>query len=490
MSNTLGFTTLTVPNRKELNNVPATIKIGGKLLDEHLRELTKAKFDSKGTYEDLTAGDLTPKSNTPVSTTIKMAMTTTGGDADIKNGPAQIKAIRGNLVKVGNSYKAFNASKFVSTGMNLVDPGQYLVAGNLKAYYFPVQRGAWGGEGTTQENNGYVIIGGYDAVMFSQNKPTSASSQPSTNVEYVTDSNGVKHYIPSSDGWISIYSSDVPSCHITWSGKYDNVGGVFGNSEIVLPQDLELRGIIGAGRSVFDTLDLIAKKKYTRIGEVGLGTLAWAMTTETSGEGEEETTTYIFTATVSAMAANGLWLSEFDGLACNGNTFEYRSTEVTSVAGFVDLLGIKKLNYELAAATETAVTTSGDFIANDYGLTYFLDGDGELASVSVFVDFEFSQGGKDQLFNAVTYQKTLAEVTAAAINALETRIYALEHQENIECVNLIVKRNADINGWRPVPIKPATATSPGVMGDYYIDSTILYICVAENTWKKITIGNF
>ena len=453
-------------------------------------ETTVSELISSGEYPDIIAGDLTPKTNTPVATTIKMAMTATGGDEDIKNGPAQIKAIRGNLVKVGNSYKAFKASKFVSTAMNLVDPGQYLVAGNLKAYYFPVQRGAWGVEGTTQENNGYVIIGGYDAVMFSQNKPTSASSQPSTNVEYVTDSNGVKHYIPSSNGWISIYSSDVPSCHITWSGKYDNVGGVFGNSEIVLPQDLELRGIIGASRSVFDTLDLIDDKKYTRIGEVGLGTLAWAMTTETSGEGEEETTTYIFTATVSAMATNGLWLSEFDGLACNGNTFEYRSTEVTSVAGFVALLGVKKLNYELAAATETTITTIGDFIANDYGLTYFLDEDGELASVSAFVDFEFQQGGKDQLFNAVTYQKTLAEVTAAAINALEARIDALEHKENIECVNLIVKRNADINGWRLVPIKPASATAPGVMGDYYIDSTILYICVAENMWKKITIGDF
>jgi hypothetical protein len=54
-------------------------------------------------------------------------------------------------------------------------------------------------------------------------------------------------------------------------------------------------------------------------------------------------------------------------------------------------------------------------------------------------------------------------------------------------------RNAANNGWvelgRYVPV-PASATSPGVAGDWAADANYLYICIANNTWKRVAITSW
>lgn len=35
---------------------------------------------------------------------------------------------------------------------------------------------------------------------------------------------------------------------------------------------------------------------------------------------------------------------------------------------------------------------------------------------------------------------------------------------------------------------PATATSAGNAGDYAVDATHLYVCVAANTWRRVAVA--
>lgn len=459
---------------------------------------TISELISSGEYPDIIAGDLTPKTDTPVASTIKMAMTTTGGDMDIKNGTARIKAIRGNLVKVGNDYLYANASKFVSTAMNLVDPEQYFEIGTRKYFFFPVQRAAWGEEGTTQENNGYVVVfGGSCEVKYSDIKPTSSTTLQA--VETHTDSKGVVHYLPDSDGWLVIATEDsgVPACHITWSGYNDTVAGAFGNSVIDLPPINatfdSMIGIIDGGRSSFDEINFVWQKRYKRNRWGAFQTvLDWTMTTETSGEGEEAIPIYVFSHTFSDMMPNGLFKTAFEGFIVNGKAIEYRSSTVDDVAEFYALISSYRFYYQLETEIVEDINVNGEFVANDFGLTYFSLGDGNIAPYSMFVDFEFQQGGKDQLFNAVTYQKTLAEVIATALCDLDRRLHALEgNRETIECTNLIVNRSALIaNGMTAVATQPASATAKGNVGDFFMNTTHLYICVAANTWRRVAISTF
>jgi len=41
--------------------------------------------------------------------------------------------------------------------------------------------------------------------------------------------------------------------------------------------------------------------------------------------------------------------------------------------------------------------------------------------------------------------------------------------------------------WSPAPSSP---TSKGIAGDMAYSSSYLYICVAANTWKRLTLSSF
>lgn len=442
----------------------------------------------------LTAGDITPKSNEPIEITGMFAAETTGGDMDIKNGKAYLQAIKGNL---DLELVPFNAAKFVSTGMNLVDPTKYFHRPEYgKRYYFPVTAGVWGQYGTTQENNGYIIIGeGVEDVAFSETFNEGLTGCPYE--EY----NGVKYYLPPTNGWMYIQVGedyDVPACHIAWSNYKDNEAGVFGNSEIDLSAAIEtvhpwgLAGFVTCSKSVQDVIDIKNGVGYRNCDRVKLADLNWSMSTiVTTDDDNVTTTTYVFTAYVTGMAAYGLCAYNFPDLSNVGNVLDYSSETITSVNAFKAELGDSMIYFEMATpVTVDLPEINGEFEANDFGLTYFLDVDGELVSVPSYVTAAYHQGGKDQLFNAVTYQKILAEVVATALCQLNERVSALETKKTVDCLNLIVGRKFDMKGWRLVDEQPASASAPGRFGDYFIATGFLYICVADNTWKKITISNF
>lgn len=374
---------------------------------------------------DITATDITAKSNTPLVITNKFTSTTTGGDADLKSGASQFLNIRGYLDPV--TLTPFLADSFVSTNMNLVDSAQYLTIDSKKAYYFPVVAGSWGAYGTTQENNGYIIVGGtVNGVYFKTTKPTAGSYGSACGK---TTYNGKDYYTPSAQGWLTIVCDDnvVPACHVAWSNYNDNVAGTFGNTVKSISTDVQwihawgMAALSGGGRSVFDEIDVATGYRYRRVDRTLLASLTWVKTTVTGDDGD----TYVYTATATDMANNGLWATLFANLEVDGNMLIYTSKTISTVSDLQIAMSGYYFYFELATVASSACTTTEANTVNDFGLSYFMY-NGELVSVPAYVTEGLYQSGKDQLFNAVTYQKILAEVIATFACNHESRLSAIE----------------------------------------------------------------
>ena len=445
----------------------------------------------------LVAGDIMPKSDAPIEVVGRFAAQTTGGDADIKNGTAYLRVIKGNL---DDSLNPFNAKLFVSTSMNLVDENQYISGNGVKAFYFPVVAGAFGTYGTTQENNGFIIVGDshVENVFFNRERPSRIEDL----VEACPyeDHEGKRYCLPPTSGWLTILVRDgepAPACHIAWSNYNDENAGSFENFDINVSEAIAavhswgLAGFVTPAKTVQDVVDLANGKGYAYCDRALLKNLTWSMQTVTTTDEEEHTTTvYVFTATVTGMAVNGLCAYDFEGLENNGNLLTYSSETINSVNNLKTALDEALIYYEKATPSEvTLPDVQTEFKANDFGLTYFML-DEELGSVPAYVTTAFHQGGKDQLFNAVSYQKLMAEVVATALCQFDKRLSAVEGRRDVSCSSLTVSRKFDMPRWRHVDAQPAAATSPGRIGDYFITSTYFYLCVETNTWKKIAISNF
>lgn len=46
-----------------------------------------------------------------------------------------------------------------------------------------------------------------------------------------------------------------------------------------------------------------------------------------------------------------------------------------------------------------------------------------------------------------------------------------------------------MRGWTVVSV-PGSSTATGVLGQVALDSTYLYICVANNTWRRVTLASW
>ena len=445
----------------------------------------------------LTVGDIIPKNTEPFVVNGLYAIQTAGGDNDLKSGPSLLRVIRGYF---DEDLNPFYADTFVSTGQNLVDPDQYLTINGHKGFYFPIAQGKWGSYGTTQENNGYVVIAETQYnVYFKATKPTAGSY--GTELVPVTY-DGRNYYVTTGPGWLTILmpSDTVPACHVAWSNGKDSEAGAFGNHT----KDIEtcvrwfhewgMGGDNDANSAEFDEINLTLKRCYRRWDAVKLTAPQWTMTEEQSGDGEQETANYVFTATIAAMKANGLWRTKYQGVEVDGNTLTVRSTTIDSVEDLLQDFGDLDFFYVKATVDEITFAQLGvdldeDSMANDYGLQYFLNA-GEIASVPAYVTEVYAQSGKDPLFNNVTYSRILAEVLATSLGSIDRRLKALEGKKDIVCENLEVKRRASIEGWREVEEAPASADAKGAKGDYFVSSDYIYICVAANTWKRAALSTF
>ena len=548
-------------NRPDLANKPVVIKIGNKLLEElvgsaspqaiGINEFDTTKDYSKGdvvayedkvyvftsdhtagawsgsdaqettvmdviatgTFPELTAGNITPKSDALTQSISKFAATTTGGDIDILSGSAKLLGIRGNL---DENLNPFNANRMVYTKMNLVDPTDKFEHDDEWMYFFPVVAGVWDEYGTTQENNGYVVIGDDvtpNDVYFTPIKPVNASTIATRADECpYHEHEGKVYYLPPTDGWMCIFAETEPACHIAWSNYNDDVRGEFGNINIGGIEDAciaihswGMASVTENGTPAYDEIDVEGQKLYRRVDRVYLSELAWAMTEYV--DAESGTTTFIFSAAVAAKRAEGAWACLYRGLQVNGTTLTIESTDINSVAELKSILANYVFYYALA--TEVAMTfasqgvfLSTDITVDDFGLTYFIH-NGELVSTPAWVKEGFRQSGKDQLFNAVSYMRgEMSEVIAQALAEHEEKINAIVEAfrnglPSLRVEELTVARRLDAyiaEGNFYLKGAGAPAVLPQYNGQEYFDTTnAVWYKASYNgssptaeAWKRIT----
>lgn len=474
-------------------------------VDDHAQFVN---FES-GTYPDFTAGDIIPKSDLPNPVTNKFAIQSTGGDADVKNGPSLLDSIKGNIVNISGVLEPFIADSFVSTGMNLVDPTQYYTVGETRAYYFPVVAGQWGQYGAKLTNNGYIVFGKAAEVYYSATKPTNGNfgaACPKTTY------NGKDYYTPDT-GWLTIIApeEEVPACHLAWSNYNDLVPGTFANVVKSISTALQavhpwgLAALFGANRSVFDELDFVAGHGYARIDRITPATAEWTMTTYEQGE-SNPVTHHVFRATVADMAVNGLWNCLYEGLTVEGNTLVVDSTTIDNLEDFARSWGLSEyFYYEKASVVSTNIANAAAMRSNtadDFGLNYFLY-NGELVSVPSFVTEEFYQTGKIQIFNCVDYVNgELNQVLAAAIADLQDQVNGIlgcikDGFPKLSVQELSVKRTLEaypVEGNFFIGGAGAPTMIPQFNGQHYYDTTngVWYVAGFTGTeptaaaWKQIT----
>lgn len=405
------------------------------------------KQDMTGVFEKLTAGDITPDVEEAIDVAELFAMQSTGGPEDIMTGAAEFVSVRGNL---DDNLTPFNADQFVSTGQNLVNTEQYITTDSKKGYYFPVAKGEWGSYGTSDKNNGYIIICDTTKIVgvyFSTTKPTNSSFGSSC----TTDTDHSKtFYLPPSDGWLTIVMQDttVPACHIVWNSEKDTEAGEFGNTvkTISLPHAWGAAALFGPEYSVFDETNYRDAKKYPRIDRINLGEIAaasWDATTETV----DENTTYIYkytlpTASATKMKPGGLWRSNYNGIVVDheNGKLVITSTTITTAADLVTALSGKMFYYELNTVTPVSISGAADILANkvdNFGLSYFLL-NGELVGVEAFVTEAFYQTGKGQLFDGLARMAMIEAVMAHTMNVLHKRVSGIDDSLRNNLVELLV----------------------------------------------------
>jgi len=79
--------------------------------------------------------------------------------------------------------------------------------------------------------------------------------------------------------------------------------------------------------------------------------------------------------------------------------------------------------------------------------------------------------------------------TPGAIEQVATGVIGVRPIDAADTHSLLSRAIADTR-YALGRVTPATSTSPGAPGQYSWDANHLYICVASNTWMRVTVATF
>lgn len=449
------------------------------------------------------AGDLAGNANTIESTDQYVVRTTAGDNSIDSSAPAKLLSIRGGI----NAAGPFRISGYKWLGFNLLNPNQSV--GSSK--YFQVPKCTRGNYGTAEENNGILFTDNqgnnlHPTVRFlaGYTAPTGENDGVAL-TPYRFDGHEEYFYAPSEPGFLIVQGLESPAnvcAHVAWSKDYDKYVAYSDGYAINLyvspltsafdtaNSALILRGLADASRSVSDYITIsgdVAGGTYGKmIGHVLLTSLTWRKDTEAVGQEGETTTVYVYSATLSAAATDGLIRMEQEGMTFEGNTLSYRTSDIATINGFKELIAGKYADYELATpVTGThSITTQGKY-ADDMSLEVVLGG----TNPAGYITTQYSMGYKD----TVRYLPLLAEqeekVTAHALcqlagsisslNALVQRLLPFLFEDMAEGKQIVLKGEG------------APSITPDMPMQFYRDLTnaAVYVSVSNTSssdWKLIT----
>ena len=452
--------------------------------------------DSWSAYIRTTAGDLDTKSDETIQIRSLIAICDTAS-----NSPFSVSAVRFNGFNALNPNQVLTSAKISGTSVESDS--------NYKVAYFRCVRGIWGSYGTSTENNGYLFTDKLgNKVTPVAIKECATIPAVGTSVATVNSMNygGYTYYLPATSGnylCVQFASSvDLSSicAHIAWSNKDDDkyvayVAGGSGNT-LTLSGILSSRfnstmnGIVRGSESACDSIEISGTTATStkRCSRVQMSTLGWTVTSSST----EETTTYIYKATISAAKFDGLYqipsnLTLQGNINYSGRELVVESTSITSIADLQTALGSHNLVYELNsyATYKDTLSNANSLHGNDMGTEEVVG----ATNLNFKIVTTYVQGLKDYLrgLPAELDIKDSVIAQALAANAME-----------IENLKSIVKTlQAYVHDYM-VPDKPvflegsgSPVTVPDTVWQFYRDnvSNVAYVSMANTSsvdWKRIT----
>ena len=515
------------------------------------------------TFPGVTAGDLMPRGDTDIEITERLGIAMQNNKRHIKSGSADLVSIEGirfdynepsTVLKYGTDlggYQSWEDSPIeglIFLGDNHFIIDQMIEDSGSYNFVFPVVKGVAGKYGVPElgKNNGYVVVGGqetyvgwcsfssYDDTVsnFSEMEGVRLEGQPleDTHVYYIPEDNGVMcvRYASqpsvSQDGTITVDGVEV-GCHLAMDNKKDDVAGKSNNVTINFGDTIELSGIgaSDSGLGASDTITVDGNNLiYTRnIDDAKIDDLTWNCD---DGEYDPASGNYIyhFIASVDGMKPDG-------AIAVTGGTEQefidaYSNGTNVVITGYGDendpfnrpTDDLDYLVYELATPFVGTLNTQypGPLPASKYGIVIGLGPvNGFPKEIAPFVTIRYQQSGADQIWNAIAYQKEMAEVTAAALNDLNNRIENVDvdlspvYAEIEEVAEVTAAALNDLNGriesLEEIPqwegddsyrMLTFRAEEPGsTIGLFQINPpsyiSLEYSTDNGNTWNTYTVGN-
>lgn len=426
--------------------------------------------------------------------TAQYLIQSTGGNLSIASGAMSLLAL---TFMLDDNCNLSTPTSFRFNGANAIIPTQvienadvvdgHIVSGSKQVVYFHCVKGTWAGYGSSDENNGYVLIDteGADVEASAYCKAYSLTA-PAIGDAVTTCStrtaNSKKFYLPS-EGWmILVLDADINLTEICaklgWSYGYEKFEARAA-STISLSSAMSAlhsggwgAGIVYGGRRVADTilLDLNTPANsawYRNIDRTLLPNLTWSVEEGEDGE------TYTFKATISAAAVGGLFKSKTLGtMALNGQQIVFETTSYTSVNALKTALSGEYGYYELATPVTDVITLDGNVTnGSDFGTNELL---GTL--YAPYITCSYRIGLKDYLRGLPSTLTELERVESEAFAMLFAEIRGikrnLQHLGYVEAETVNSENMPQICGNDMILTgSGAPTTPPKFIGQKYLDQT-------------------
>ena len=456
---------------KQLNNTKADKDLG------NLSAAGQAKFDAKantkGTYEELVAGDLAG-SNDRVTVKDKFVVRTTAGDESIDSSrDALLLELIGGCGDTEAAAFKINAMRW--NRANALDPSAW-AAGKTSGYITgAVSNGAIGsgshklciircpkceaGEyGTAAANNGYLLTDSEGnnlkvgdstiiGVWYSATLPASGTEVAAV-TEHTFTGHTEKFYLPDEGYMVVEVAGDANlsaiCAHLAWSKDYDKFTSYVSPAELVVAVSaltskfqtatvngktcIILRGIEQGNGGIFDRVVIYPEGGGTYERNIATQLLTGLEWTETEIEGEvvegegEATSGYRYTASLPttgtyAAMRDGLIRSDIEGMTLEGYKLTYDSAEqITPATAFAGLY----VDYQIATpVTGTHSINPTGKLPNDMGTEEVVGGEWATGTIVI----SYMRGFKDSM------RALLNDFNAAAAELAE-----LKYTKPLYCV--------------------------------------------------------
>jgi len=432
----------------------------------------EAAAGANALQEKLESGEVVPAlagnleswadNNVPVENNFDAVIRTTAGDDPINSGDGGIVK---NIVPI-TDFKCTGLLATAENQLRLKSNGGGAVAVGA-GWYFPVPKLTLGTFGTTDENNGLLLVDNTGAniqnatVYFkalSSGVPTSVTDGTQLTPQTVTYGDKTyKVYTTSGPGYLIVsgITYENTCARIAWEDWYDkfvsptsptDVGGSINLAPLftAVPNGTGKFLVCGNAYTYGERISATQWKITDPIGRIT--SPAWTNTPDEVAEGE--TQTYTHTLIISDVAAGSTVMIEgsAQALSLNETTVSYTDTNATAIAGAV--------RYEKAVAATATVNLASAYTLNDVGVEMKEGVEGTANFVC-----EYSQNIADSLAMAPPRLNDLRHTSAAV--SLGYGICTTGTYDSAKTVNIphfMLLDNGTINVLFTTPINTENST--------------------------------